>query len=167
MRAESDASSVTSGNTTLVASLASMPNRITQMLADVLADVDGDIARRRPSPEEWCVVEAVVHLSDVEPRYRARLERIVTEDAPQVPAIWPRSMPDPLPLLREALANFRNERAKTVAFLSALAPGAWERPAHHATLGATTVRKQVQGLIAHDEDHLTQIVQTMELVGER
>jgi len=76
-------------------------------------------------------------------------------------------MPDPLPLLPEALADFRDERARTVAFLSALAPEAWERPAHHATLGATTVRKQVQGLIAHDEDHLRQIVQAMQMVSKR
>lgn len=161
MVTESDASNVTSGDTALIASLASMPERIARMLADV----DEDIARRRPLPEEWCVVEVVVHLSDVEPRYRARLERIVTEDAPQVPAIWPRPMPDPLPLLREALKDFRDERAKTAARLSALSLQAWERPAHHATLGATTVRRQVQGLIAHDEDHLNQIVQTIELVG--
>ena len=159
MRTESDTSSVISSDTALVASLASIPDKIAQMLADA----DEKIARRRPSPEEWCVAEVVVHLGDVEPRYRARLECIVTEDAPQVPAIWPRSMPDPLPLLSEALANFRNERAKTVAFLSSLSPEAWERPAHHTTLGATTVRKQVQGLITHDEDHLNQIVQTIEL----
>lgn len=158
---ENNASSVRSGDTALIGSLASTPDRIAQMLADV----DNGFARRRPSPEEWCVVEVVVHLSDVEPRYRARLKRIASEDTPQVPAIWPRPMSDPLPLLPEALASFRDERAKTVAFLSALVPEAWERPAHHATLGATTMRKQMQGLVAHDEDHLNQIVQTMELVG--
>lgn len=159
---ESDTLNVTSGDTVLIAFLSSMPERIARMLADV----DEDVARRRPLPEGWCVVEVVVHLSDVEPRYRARLERIVTEDAPRVPAIWPRSMPDSLPLLREALGNFRDERARTVARLSALAPQAWERPAHHVTLGTTTVRKQVQGLIAHDEEHLNQIVQTIDLVGK-
>ena len=160
MRRESDAPTVTSSDAALIASLASTPYRIAQMLADVSKDV----ARHRPLPEEWCVVEIVIHLSDVEPRYRTRLKRIVSEDAPQVPAIWPRPMPDLLPLLPEALANFRGERAKTVALLSALAPEAWERPAHHVTLGATTVRKQVQGLIAHDEDHLRQVAQTMQMI---
>lgn len=161
MGIENNASGAASGNTALIAPLASMPHRIAQ----TLADVGEDIARRRPWPEEWCAVEVVVHLSDVEYRYRARLKRIASEDNLQVPAIWPRSMPDPLPPLSEALANFRDERAKTVAFLSTLATEAWESPAHHATLGATTVCKQVQGLIAHDEDHLHQIVQTMKVVG--
>lgn len=161
MCTESDASSVASSDATLIASLASMPGRIAQMLADV----DENIACHGPSPEEWCIVEVIVHLSDVEPRYRARLKRIASEDPPQVPAIWTRSMLDPLPLSGETLANFRDERAKTVAFLSALVHGAWQRPAHHATLGATTLRKQVQLLIAHDEDHLNQTVQTVELVG--
>ncbi len=161
MCTESDASSVASSDATLIALLACMPGRIAQMLADV----EEDIACHRPSPEEWCIVAVIVHLSDVEPRYRARLRHIASEDTPQVPAIWPRSMPDLFPLLGETLASFRDERAKTVAFLSALAPEAWERPAHHLTLAATTLRNQVQGLIAHDEDHLNQIVQTVELVG--
>jgi hypothetical protein len=156
MHKENDTTSVTPSDAGVIASLALIPDRIAQLLVGV----DDDTARRRPLPEEWCVVEIVVHLSDVECRYRARLERIVTEDNPRVPAIWPRSMPDPLPLLREALADFHNERTKTVTFLSALTPQAWDRPAYHTTLGATTLRKQVQGLIAHDEDHLNQIVQT-------
>lgn len=150
-----DTSSVAFNDAALIALLASMPDKITQMLADV----DESVARHCPSPEEWCIIGVVVHLGDVESRYRARLECIVAEDNPCVPAIWPRSMPDPLPLLREALADFRNERVKTVTFLSALTPQAWDRPAYHATLGATTLRKQVQGLVAHDEDHLNQIIQ--------
>jgi hypothetical protein len=147
----------TSGDAVLLASLASMPGRLAQMLTEL----DEEVARRCPLPEEWCVVEAVVHLADVEPRYRTRLERITAEDNLQVPAIWPRAMPDPLPSLPEALAHFGDERAKTVAFLSPLGIEAWERPAQHATLGATTLRKQVQGLIEHDENHLRQIVQAV------
>ena len=161
MCAKSDTSSVTSGDTALITALASVPDRIARMMAEV----DEDTARRHPSPGEWCVVECVIHLSDVEPRDRARLERIASEDNPQVPAIWPRPMPDPLPLLREALADYRDERANTVEFLSTLAPSAWERPAVHATLGTTTLRRQVQGLLDHDEDHLYQITQTVKLVG--
>jgi hypothetical protein len=156
MRTESDASGVAFNDAALIALLASMPDKITQMLADV----DESVARHCPSPEEWCIIGVVVHLSDVEFRYRARLERIVAEDNPRVPAIWPRSVPDPLPLLREALADFHNERVKTVTFLSALTPQAWDRPAYHTTLGTTTLRRQVRSLIAHDEDHLNQIVQT-------
>ncbi len=150
-----------SGDVVLIISLASAPDRILREIAEI----GEDTACRRPSPNEWCVIEVVVHLGDVEHRYRARLKRIASEDNLQVPAIWPRSMPEPLPALSEALASFGDERAETVAFLSALASKAWERPAQHATLGATTICKQVQGLIAHDENHLNQIMQTIELIG--
>lgn len=84
-----------------------------------------------------------------------------------MPATWPRSMLDPLPPLSETLANFRHERVKIAAFLSTLVHEVWQHPAYHATLGATTLRKQVQGLIAHDEDRMRQVVEIRELVGRR
>lgn len=157
-----DVSGAVPDNSTLLA-LASGPTR----LAQLLADLGEDAAHRRPSPEEWCVVEVVVHLGDVEPRYRARLERIASEDNPQVPAIWPRPMPDPLPPPDEALAYFRDERTRTVDFLSTLEAGAWDRRAHHATLGATTLLEQVRNLIEHDDNHLHQIVQAIETIERR
>ena len=70
-------------------------------------------------------------------------------------------MPDPLPQLSSAVAVFEHERAMTVAFLETLALGAWQRGAHLATLGSSTLLKQVQGLIDHDEEHLKQILQTL------
>ena len=153
---------MTSDDAVVTAALASVPDRVTRMVAEI----DEDTARRHPLPEEWCIIENITHLSDVEPRYRARLERIALEDNPQVPAIWPRSMPDPLPLLSGVLADFCDERARTMEFLSAIKSDEWERPAYHATLGATTLRMQVQGLLDHDEDHLRQIAQIVKLVGE-
>jgi len=78
MSTQRDAPGVTSSDAELITTLASIPDRIAQMIANV----DENIAHRRLSSEEWCVVEVVVHLGDVERRYRARLKRIVTEDAP-------------------------------------------------------------------------------------
>ena len=127
----------------------------------MIGGFDGELHFRPPAPDEWCIVEIVGLLGDIESRYRGRFERIVSEDTPQVPAIWPSPMPDPLPQLSNVVAVFEHERAKTVAFLETLALGAWQRGANHATLGSITLLKQVQGLIDHDEEHLKQILQTL------
>ena len=141
----------------LINSLTIMPHRITQ----ILGDLDEDMAHHRPEQDEWCIIEILVHLGDVESRYRGRLGRIVSEDSPHVPSIWPIQMPDPLPSFSDVFVIFQHERTKTINFLSNLAPDEWQRAVYHATLGPSTLLKQVQGLIAHDEDHLNQIVQTL------
>ncbi len=102
----------------MIDSLASMPRKIRQMVGD--SDVEK--ACMLPGRDQWCLIEILVHLGDIEARYRSRLERILSENTPQVPAIWPSPMPDPLPRLHDVLAVFQHERAKTVAFLSSLAP---------------------------------------------
>ena len=141
----------------LIDSLTIVPHRIKQ----ILSNLDEDMAHRHPTQDEWCIIEILVHLGDVESRYRGRLECILSEDSPHVSSIWPNPMPDPLPSYSDALAIFRYERTKTIDFLSNLAPEKWQRTVYHATLGPSTLLKQVQGLIDHDEDHLNQIVQTL------
>jgi uncharacterized damage-inducible protein DinB len=134
-----------------------------QRLIQMLDGCDGEWLYRPPAPDEWCVAQTVWHLGDVEARYRQRLERIVTEDTPQVPAIWPGPAPEPLPRIRHAVTVFEQERSRTVAFLTSLKPDAWQRGVHHATLGLSTLQKQVQALIDHDEEHLEQILQTFRM----
>ena len=161
MQHRKDVSDDGMGHGVLINSLTIMPDRITQMLGDL----DEEVAHHRPEQEEWCIVEILVHLGDVESRYRERLGRIVSEDSPHVPSIWPIQMPDPLPPFCDAFAIFQHERTKTINFLSNLAPNEWQREVHHATLGPSTLRKQVQGLIAHDEDHLNQIGLTLRSIA--
>ena len=144
----------------LIKSLTIMPHRITQ----TLDDLDEDMVYRRPEQNEWCIVEILIHLGDVESRYRGRLGRILSEDSPKVPSIWPSPIPDPLPSFPDAFAIFQHERTKTIDFLSNLEPEEWQREAYHATLGPSTMLKQVQGLITHDEDHLNQIIQALKSI---
>jgi hypothetical protein len=150
-----------SNRAAMIDSLASMPRKIDR----IVGDIDAEKACRLPAHDQWCIVEILVHLGDVEARYRERLGRIVSEENLHVPAIWPRPMPGPLPSFHDSLAIFQQERTKTIAFLSALTQEAWRREVHHATLGPSTLLKQVQGLIDHDEDHFQQMAETRKLVG--
>jgi uncharacterized damage-inducible protein DinB len=144
--------------TDLIRSLSASPDKIMQLVEGL----DNEIIHRHPALDEWNVAETVFHLRDIEPQYRARLKRIVVEDTPKVPAIWPSPIPDPLPSLIESMDSFRIERAITIDFLSALPPEAWERQAHHATLGTVNIHDQVKSLLEHDEDHFYQIVDILD-----
>jgi hypothetical protein len=82
---------------------------------------------------------------------RARLLRIVLEDNPRVSAMERTTGgfdPDmPIGILLDTFASLR---ADTIAFLADLPPSARARPAQHATGSTTTLREQVEALLAHD-----------------
>lgn len=116
--------------------------------------------RRRPQPGAWSMADVVNHLADVELRYLARLQRIVAEERPFLPWMHPNEAAhDQSATLPELRARFGEARAATLAYLQALPPGSWQRPAMHETLGETKLRFMVQTLVNHDTEHLSQIVE--------
>ena len=139
----------------LIESLQATP----QDLARMLRPVSGADALWRPAAEEWCLADVVAHLGYVEPRYLARLRRVVEQDNPFEPYLHPdagaHDLARPLAAL---LDDFARARAATVAFLSGLAQRDWGRTLVHATIGPTRLRDQVQELVTHDNVHLEQIV---------
>jgi hypothetical protein len=103
-------------------------------------------------------VETVTHLAAGEAPFLARLRRMAAEDNPFLPYFGPEvARPDASQRLPAALAHFRAERVRLVAFLADLPDKAWARPAVHETLGATTLALQVQNIIDHDQEHLGQL----------
>lgn len=140
----------------LLKALASAPND----LALLLPSADSAAARHRPAPETWSIADVLSHLADVETQYLARLQRVVDEDVPEVPRIGPNeAVHDVATPLPDLLQRFRERRGETMAFLTQLKPGQWQRKAVHPDLGETTLRYLVQYLVDHDTEHLSQLVQ--------
>lgn len=127
-------------------------------LARMLRPVSGADALWRPAPGDWCIADVVAHLGAIELRYLARLRRVVEQDNPHEPYLHPDAAHDLSRPLAELLAAFTQARAETVAFLQGLEQRDWGRPLVHETAGPTRLRDQVQALVAHDNDHLEQIV---------
>lgn len=145
-----------------------------RLLIDALAGTPRDLARltkpvsaalalARPAPDAWCIQDVIAHLLDIEPRFRARFERMLVEAHPRVPALGPRpSVHDLARPLPELIAAFAAERERTTALLSGLTQPQWLRTCELEGVGPTRVRKQAEILIGHDNAHLAQIVTVRE-----
>lgn len=137
-----------------------------QALASMLPDlrlmlykVDSAAANRSPAAHEWSITQVLRHLLDVETRYQTRLRRVVNEDNPLLPYIYPDAAAHPTAPLPLLLDQFETARTQTLDFLKELPPGSWQRPAVHETQGATKLRYLVQMLVDHDTQHLNQIIE--------
>ncbi len=116
----------------------------------------------RPSRDGgWGVVEVLAHLRDWEEVFLERLELTATEDDPFLPAqddeLWPIERDyrgqDPA----RTLDRFREDRAKTLAFLHGLPADDWNRPANHGIVGAVTILWLADHICDHDAEHLEQV----------
>jgi uncharacterized damage-inducible protein DinB len=146
----------------LLPALAATPRDLERMLRNL----DDAVARRQPTPDDWCVADVVAHLGYVEELYLARLRRIVEQENPYEPYLHPDASAHDLSRpLADLLAAFAARRAETITFLQGLSQRDWGRPLVHETIGPTRLRFQVQALVAHDNEHLAQILEIMHLAS--
>lgn len=128
--------------------------------------VDDAAALVRPGPGEWCIKDVVAHLADIEPQFRAHLIRILEQENPVEPDLHPNpaahDLARPLP---ELIRAFRVERDRTVDLLTHLSHSQWLRPCTHPLRGPSKLRKQVEILIGHDNNHLAQIVSIRQCIA--
>ncbi len=135
-----------------------------EVLISALASASADLRRvaRRAShaaagPGHWALAEILSHLVHVESDSRARLLRVVSETRPKVSAIHPdESRHDPERSTGELLADFERAREETLAVLSSLKPGDWQRKAVFEDGRVVSLRNLVQMLVEHDTEHLHQ-----------
>ncbi len=135
--------------------------RVLQWLTDGLDEAD---AHWKPAPDRWCVVEVVAHLADIEGRgFRGRVEAMMAEDEPLLPAI------DPDQLAREGryverplaptLAAFREERARSLEYLRSVKPSDLVRRGIHGGIGPITLSHLLHEWPLHDLGHLRQVAE--------
>lgn len=132
----------------------------TKDLARMLSRTEETLLHQRPTSDQWSIANVLNHLISVEVRYLRRLQRVVQEDHPLLPAILPEEIVHDSQARRdELLARFGQARAETLAFLEGISLGDWQRSAIHETWGDTRFRFLVQNLVDHDTEHLNQIIE--------
>ena len=129
--------------------------------------VDEAAALVRPAPNEWCIKDVIAHLADIEDKFRARFVRMVEQDNPHEPFIYPDpSSHDLSKCVPELIEAFTAKRKVTTDYLSGLNHQHWLRTCVHETFGETKLRKQVEILVGHDNEHLAQIVTIREFIEQ-
>lgn len=149
---------------TLVAGLAASPQR----LAGAVADVDEDSLDRSP-PGEWSARTVLAHLRDDEFMVmRLRLERMLVEDDPQLVPFdekaWAASRYRGRDSRDKIVADFRTQREASVAILRTLTPDQLRRTGYQPEIGHFDVHWWVEHCLDHDDNHITQIQNTLAAV---
>lgn len=132
-----------------------------QRLRDMILDRDDETLTRAAVDGGWGAVEIFCHLRDAEELFVERVNRILTEDEPFLPAVdeslWPIEREYDQQQPREALEQFARLRARFVDLLADLDASGWQRRGHHAEDGDQTVLWYARHSIEHDAEHEQQL----------
>jgi predicted alpha/beta superfamily hydrolase len=127
------------------------------LLVPLIRDVPEAWCKRRPLPHKWSAHEHFCHVASLEPRFRARLEKMLAEDNPELEPFYPAPEDEAGGLLAvdldEAIGRFIQERSELVARLRELPPEAWERQGRHPEYALYTVFGLARHISLHDLLH--------------
>jgi hypothetical protein len=119
-----------------------------------------DVLDWKPSPERWSIQEVMAHLVDIERLYVERTQRIVREEAPELPKFRSGGpVGGPSVDVIELLARFGVLRIELVGLVKDAPASAATRIGMHAELGPVTLAQLVNELANHDLGHLRQIAE--------
>jgi hypothetical protein len=149
------------GATGIVAALealASMPGE----LAATIAVVSPALCTKRPSAGGFSLLEQTCHLRDIEiEAYRVRLERMLTEVAPELPDVDGGALAEARDYhrqdLRLALGAFAGVRADMVSRLMSLSVAERERTGVLSGVGEITIDGLVAKMLEHDGEHRAEL----------
>lgn len=118
-------------------------------------------------PDGWSVVEVVCHLRDFEGFFRHRVELMLREDNPELPAYDHEALAIERDYqhqsLRDALAVLLEERRGFLALFESLRPEQYARCGVHPENGPISVLDALVQLTNHDITHLDQITRCLGL----
>lgn len=134
---------------------------VPDLIEAALQGLSDDDLRRRPSPDEWSLLEVCCHLRDYAEEEGNRIRRLVEEDEPALETYdqeeWARERnyrgDDPA-RVRTALRAFWGGLAYQ---LEGLSDAQWERGGTHPERGAVTVRSRAEREVEHARAHLEQL----------
>lgn len=133
-----------------------------ETFAALVAGIGSDEALWKPADDKWSVLEVVNHLADEERvDFRQRLD--LTLHSPEQD--WPETDPERAVHdaryagrgLAEALADFREERDRSVQWLRSLDRPDWDSTHHHPHFPSIDAGTLLASWLAHDYLHIRQI----------
>ncbi len=124
-----------------------------EVIIPLVLEVPAETLRRRPAAGKWSVHEHACHVAAIGGLMRERLELMLAEDDPPLPA-YEADKVDLLAVdLAEALERFARQRGELVERLRGLASEQWQRTGEHPIYGRWSVFTMLRKLALHDSFH--------------
>ena len=134
-------------------------------LRALVRQLDDELTRSQSAPGEWSIIEIVTHLADAEEMVVKRVERMLTEDNPGLPAYDPAQLAGMSNYrsrsISEELDRFEAVRGELTSRLEGLDESDWARTGQHEEVGDITVEGMTAHMAAHDSIHLAQIARIL------
>ncbi len=135
-------------------------------LIDLFEALTEEEAERAPEDAEgeaqWTAKEQCAHLAEMETAYRGWVELALVEENPDLSGGRGKQVAIPLEQanqhpVSELVAELRDQRERTSAFIDQLQPEQLERTATQAMFGTLTVLQWLRSYYRHDRMHQAQL----------
>jgi hypothetical protein len=127
-----------------------------------LGTLSDELARWHPAEGEWCVKEVLGHILQTERiGFAGRIAEMLAADEPRLRATGAEP-PSCERDLAEMLAEFREQRARSVDLVVGLQPADLARGGVHERVGRLTVNDLLHEWVHHDRAHLKQILSNVQ-----
>jgi uncharacterized damage-inducible protein DinB len=137
--------------------------QLQDFLAEALSGVSSDDLRAMAAPGKWSAHEQLAHLARYHQIFLQRIERILSEQAPEFPRY--RAEEDPewlswsgLPT-QQMLVRLSSMRTKLMARLRSLSGEEFQRIGVHPKFGAMSLSLWLEFFLVHEAHHLYVVLQ--------
>jgi hypothetical protein len=124
----------------------------------LIADQD---PARRPAPEKWSILENIAHLGAYQKIFAARIQRILSEENPLIPAYVGDADPCFLQLrensIQDLIVYLNSDRLYLHDWLTSLSGEQLSRRATHPRYGDRTLLLWTEFFLLHESHHLETI----------
>jgi uncharacterized damage-inducible protein DinB len=137
--------------------------QLRDFLAVTLRGVSAENLNGHPIPGKWSAHEHLAHLARYHQVFLQRIERMLTEQAPEFPRYraeddseWPAWAGSPASQVLERIAA---QRAQLMARLRSLSTDDFERTGIHPKFGAMSLALWLEFFLVHEAHHLYLVLQ--------
>jgi uncharacterized damage-inducible protein DinB len=137
--------------------------QLQDFLAVTLNGISMETLNAKPIPGKWSAHEQLAHLARYHQIFLQRIDRILSEQAPEFPRYraeddpeWPKWKSLPTPQL---LVRISSMRAKLMARLRSLSEEDFERTGVHSKFGTMNLSLWLEFFLVHEAHHLYVVLQ--------
>jgi uncharacterized damage-inducible protein DinB len=133
-----------------------------KQIAAAVSGLPENILRHKPAPNEWCILEILAHLADMELLYAYRMRQMLADKKPVLAPIdqdeWARNLGYMEESPAELIALYGLNRHHNLQLLRRIKPSDLEKSAYHPELKKNvTVAEYLEKMGTHGANHLQQI----------